>query len=507
MKNLIFALLFMFHNLLFSQLGVKLNTPEATNGYALFSNSAATYLVDNCGGIVNKWAVTQPENHCKLLPNGNLLYTKFNTIYELGWGGETIHKTVAQANDFTLDYEVIKLGNGNYLCVGRETRTLSEFEDHGYIIANTDPSVSDIVVEVELGTGKIVWRWNLFDHIIQDKRPSKKSFGDLKANPGKIDINAIATFDWEFYESFMINGMGYNPELDQIVLSVRKICEVVIIDHSTTTEEAKGSTGGKYKKGGDLLYRYGNPYNYRRGKVEDQQLFFQHNPQWILYGPHKGKISLFNNLLSSENYSSVEIIETPIKADGTYELGTDQPYQPLNPSVEFNEVTTNTEFSSGYTSGAKVLPNGNMIITEGQDSRIFEIDPSGKKVWEYYVKNGGYIFRSEKYDANYEAFIGKNLVPNGYVESPKSSYNCTIYKGTATENEASFDLKMWYSEDQIVTNLNEKFRFEIYDINGRLVHHGSTNTGAFTFTNKNSSGIYFIKITTSLKVYSQKIFI
>ena len=93
----------------------------------------------------------------------------------------------------------------------------------------------------------------------------------------------------------MINGMDYNVELDQIALSVRKISEVVIIDHSTTTEEARGSSGGRYGHGGDILYRWGNPQNYDQGNASDRTLYYQHNPNWIEHGEHKGKLIIHNN--------------------------------------------------------------------------------------------------------------------------------------------------------------------------------------------------------------------
>ena len=56
-----------------------------------------------------------------------------------------------------------------------------------------------------------------------------------------------------------VNSVDYNAELDQIVISVHEFSEIWIIDHSTTTAEAAGHTGGRSGKGGDLLYRWGNP--------------------------------------------------------------------------------------------------------------------------------------------------------------------------------------------------------------------------------------------------------
>jgi hypothetical protein len=41
------------------------------------------------------------------------------------------------------------------------------------------------------------------------------------------------------------------------------------------------------------------------------------------------------------------------------------------------------DFFSPYISGAQRLPNGNTLICEGCDGRIFEVTPDGLVVWEY----------------------------------------------------------------------------------------------------------------------------
>src|SRR5262249_31645110 len=73
-----------------------------------------------------------------------------------------------------------------------------------------------------------------------------------------------------------VNAVDYNAELDQIMLSTPEFNEIWIIDHGTTTAEAAGHTGGRRGKGGDLLYRWGNPATYRAGGPKDKTLFFQH---------------------------------------------------------------------------------------------------------------------------------------------------------------------------------------------------------------------------------------
>jgi hypothetical protein len=40
-------------------------------------------------------------------------------------------------------------------------------------------------------------------------------------------------------------------------------------------------------------------------------------------------------------------------------------------------------FYSGFISSAQLLPNGNTLITEGTDGRLFEVAPEYVIVWEY----------------------------------------------------------------------------------------------------------------------------
>ena len=104
-----------------------------------------------------------------------------------------------------------------------------------------------------------------------------------------------------------MNAIDYNPDLDQIALSVRGNSEVWIIDHSTTTAEAAGHSGGKRGKGGDLLYRWGNPLTYRAGTASDQRYFQQHDVEWVRPGyPGAGNLTCYNNGLGRGNYSTVD---------------------------------------------------------------------------------------------------------------------------------------------------------------------------------------------------------
>jgi hypothetical protein len=181
------------------------------------------------------------------------------------------------------------------------------------------------------------------------------------------------------------NSVAHNPRLDQIALSVWTFNEIWILDHSTTTEEAAGHTGGRGGKGGDLLYRWGNPIAYGRGTIEHQQLFGQHDAQWIPEGhPGAGNMMVFDNGSGrpAGRYSSVVEIKPPVDADGIYSMGAGGRFGPEKPVWQY-VAPDKRSFFADFISGAHRLANGNTFICSGPRGRFFEVTASGDIVWEY----------------------------------------------------------------------------------------------------------------------------
>ncbi|MBZ0257121.1 aryl-sulfate sulfotransferase, partial [bacterium] len=210
-------------------------------------------------------------------------------------------------------------------------------------------------------------------------------------------------------------------------LSVREFNEVWIIDHSTTTEQAKGSSGGRWGRGGDLLYRWGNPATYKQGTVIAQQLFSQHDAQWLADG---ASLLLFNNgrKRPGEDYSSVIQIELPVN-QGEYQKIEGKAFVPAKPSWEYS-AANKADFFSSFLSGAQRLPNGNTLICHGMNGSIFEVTNRGETVWKYIlplpnaelVTPGmhGYrmgLFTVRRYAPDDSAFEGKVLTPGVLLES------------------------------------------------------------------------------------------
>jgi hypothetical protein len=192
--------------------------------------------------------------------------------------------------------------------------------------------------------------------------------------------------DWTHF-----NAIAYNAELDQIVISVHSFSEIWIIDHSTTTKEAAGHTGGRYGKGGDLLYRWGNPRAYRSGSNADQRLFNQHNAHWIPRGlPGEGNMIVFNNggRRPDGSYSSVDEIVLPVTKDGKYARKPGLPFGPDKPVWSYT-APKKTDFYAFFISGADRLPNGNTLVCSGPDATVFEVTPQKEVVWKCAVPTRG----------------------------------------------------------------------------------------------------------------------
>lgn len=281
-------------------------------------------------------------------------------------------------------HDVEPMPNGNILVIAWELKTREEAQAAGRQTISGDmwPTMISELHPVGPNGAEIVWEWHLWDHLIQDVDPLKDNYGVVADHPELVDINlsGVANGTWDH-----ANAIDYNAALDQIVFSCRKLHEFFIIDHSTTTEEAAGHSGGNSGKGGDILYRWGNPQNYDRGTAADRYYYAVHSAQWIDPGlPGAGHILTFNNGFrgAPNNYSSVEEIVTPVDAQGNYLLTPGMAYQPEAPAWSYDNPAS---FYTQAQGGVQRLPNGNTLITESDDGIIFEVTATGSIVWLYFA--------------------------------------------------------------------------------------------------------------------------
>jgi hypothetical protein len=472
-------------------------------GYVLFSpyTGTKTFLMDKDGLVVHEWdGELSATLNGYLLENGHLIRMERDVDFptfaagglagrlrEYDWDGNLVWDFEYANEKEVIHHDLEVLPNGNILAISFELITVEEA-----IAAGKDPNTiakagiwPDKIIEIRPTKpfgGEIVWEWHMWDHLIQDFDASKPNYGVVSEHPERINVNIKNDLDFPpfspeevehmkeagiFTANFSAdniasdithaNAVAYNPELDQIAISVKHFGEVYVIDHSTTTEEAKGSTGGKSGHGGDLLYRWGNPANYGRGTEVDRKLFNQHDLKWIPKDyPGGNNFIVFNNDIADPNnkmpsplgammatrsadpevsiadignYSAVYEITLPMKESGMYEIPLDSAVGPSELAWEYTSPDKYS-FYSPIMSCAQRLKNGNTLITQGINGRVFEVTPEKEIVWEYWnpykfdyklpdgtnPQPGGGItqyglFRALQYDADYPAFAGKTLKP------------------------------------------------------------------------------------------------
>lgn len=519
--------------------GVLQYQPDSTfEGYMLLApfTGKNTYLIDNCGREINRWEGNlNPAASTYFLENGKLLRTERDTenpaLPSTGGGGyvklydwEGTEEWSFHYSDSTvrLHHDIEYMPNGNILMIAWHEKTLEEAIAAGRnpeLLANPPYPTglwSEHIIEVDRETNNIVWEWHVWDHLIQDIDSTKNNYGAISEHPELIDINGGPNAP----DFIHFNSIAYNAELDQIVLSAHQYSEIWIIDHSTTTAEAATGEGGNSGKGGDLLYRWGNPQKYGHGSEADRKFFFQHDAHWISSGPHAGKIMVFNNGQGRpcpepcNGFSSVEIINTPLNENGTYDDAT-LPFLPDTYDWRYVDPVDSLSFYSPFISGAQMLSNGNVLICSGAHGNMFEINAEHETVWEYQnpftfdtplsqgdapLQASGLVFRAYKYTTDYSGFDGLNPEPGDYLELNPDTTHCVA--GTSGQKESGDfgnDILVFpnpiVDEVQIDLNQTKVDHIDCLDINGKIVSTISVISPKPIINTMNwPTGIYLLKL-------------
>ena len=516
-------------------MGLLSSTTENEDGYVLFApnSGTTTYLIDKCGYFVHSWPSTyRPGLAAYLLDDGSLLRTGRTqnqtfvaggiggVIERIDWEGNLVWSYSISSSSECQHHDIHPMSNGNVLVISYEYKTIAQAIEAGRDSTALGNSFwSEKIIEIEpqgMNGGTIVWEWHMWDHLVQEFDSTAANYGVVSEHPELLDINYGGGTDADWLH---LNGIDYNAELDQIVMSTHNLHEIWIIDHSTSTAEAASHVGGNSGKGGDFLYRWGNPQVYGRGTAADQKFFGQHNPTWIRPGQvDEGKLMVFNNGLQRPggNYSTVDVIEPLMDASGAYVMDTSGMFLPQATSWMYSPTPI---FYAMNISGAQRLPSGNTLICSGPQGIFMEVDYEGNLVWNYRspVGQGGNIltqgntpaqnavFRCTQYPVDYPAFIGRDLTVGAPIELNPLAYDCTMLVTSRVEeqvNAMGFTVFAAHPDELRVTPTASANRcsFELYDISGRRLmtwSHLDTTAGqsfALKLNQPLSSGIYVLSM-------------
>ncbi len=438
------------------QRGLRIHEDGAFPGYTLFAplQTGSTFLIDMEGSVVHEWKTPYgPGASVYLLGNGHLLRcTRVDDnprfwgggiggrVLELDWEGNVVWTYVLSDEEHSQHHDIEPLPNGNVLVIAWEYLSREETLRLG-----RDPDLvadeglwPDAIFEVEPVRpegGRILWEWHAKDHLIQDRDPGLPNFGSISDHPERLDVNGdrrtapppseeerrklaeqeeqlralgYVGGDAEPEEEPMekgdaprerrgdwlhTNSVDYDPINDLVLMSTPHFDEIWIVDHSTTTAEAAAGRGGRRGKGGDLLWRWGNPRRFELGGEADQRLFGQHDAQWIEAGlPGEGHVLVFNNGSGrpEKEFSSADELALPFDPAHGFAREPGRSFGPT--ALAWTYSAPNPEdFYSFFISGCQRLPNGNTLICSGKQGRFFEVTKEGRIVWEYLNPFGGEI--------------------------------------------------------------------------------------------------------------------
>ncbi len=408
-------------------LGVVTNEEAAFQGYTLVTPQSATrtYLIDMKGNVVQEWdskytaffSLIDPKTG-NLIRHGNVpegAKTPFGgqagIFEEFDWTG----KKVWEYNSYTpteISHHTFSLmPNGNILCLIWRQHSYDEAIAKGLdpekpgramlpkgvkIGFGTPTQVEgiwvDVIREVERGTGKTVWEWDVWDHI--GTGPDQL---DINVFCGLTNMKSFTGPDWTHF-----NGVSYNPDTNEVCFTSRNLGEVYVID---------------YGKNEGIKFRWGNPANYGQGKAPagygndgDQKLFGPHAPAWT----KEGTITIFDNGTQrpSGNYSRGVEISRDGKVVSQWNAGM--------------SGTGNFNFYTPFQGGVQKLDNGSILITSTQNGHVVEVTPDNKVVWEFVnpmgrdnkvyssSSNQGFagqfaVHKALRYGTDFPGFAGKDL--------------------------------------------------------------------------------------------------
>ena len=347
-------------------------------------------------------------------------------LREIDWDGNVVWSLLVNDEHQQVHHDFDVLPSGNLMYLVREYRSREEAIESGRDPAAVDGEGMwpDAIVEVRPprngAEAEVVWEWHAWDHLVQDHDETKSNHGSIQDHPDRIDVNAdrrrrpsmteeelrelreleeqMAALGYgggeededDWYDSYPLgtapdwlhtNAVTLHPELDLIVLSVSNLNELWVIDHSTTTEEAASDAGGRWGRGGEILWRWGSPRNYGAGQDSDTQLFFQHDPTWVPGGgPGELRLLVFNNGGGQRDYSSVDELVLPFDPAAGFRREPGQPFGPAEPAWSYRLPD---DCTSSFLSGARRLPNGSTLICAGPPGRLLEVTRDGQLVWDY----------------------------------------------------------------------------------------------------------------------------
>jgi arylsulfotransferase ASST len=364
---------------------------RAYNGYVLFGGAdRKTHLIDMSGAEVHAWpqtgspsemldpALTGAPGHVLLqlshsansgtgyVPGAPVRINK--TIGEVDWSGKVVWSWGEQAPGGAAQqhHDWNRTAAGDTLILANSVHPIKGF---------AAPQVYDDVIYQIGRDGRITWRWAASEHLEEfGFTPAQLALVKASESPDYLHLNNMSPLGPNRW--FDAGDKRFAP--DNILIDSRNANFIAIIEKAT----------------GRIVWRIGPNFpppppmpmpgaalqTAAAGPRPVDQISGQHDAHLIPKGlPGAGNLLVFDNqgeggypVAPRGVTSGSRVLEIdPVKKAIVWEYAADMSGAPQ------------WSFHSAFISSARRLPNGNTLIDEGMNGRLFQVTPAGDIVWEY----------------------------------------------------------------------------------------------------------------------------
>ena len=351
------------------------NPQKAYDGYTLFApkGGSEVWLIDMEGQFVHHWEMDlNPGDYGILLPDGHLLYAgrlRDRPLDFGGAGGKLVEvdwdgNIIWRYEDPYMHHDFYRMDNGNTMVL----RWVSVPHEIAVRVKGGLPGTerrgmiwADSFQEVT-PAGKVVWEWLGYEHL----------------DPA-VDIICPLCHRSEWTHA---NACFVLPNGD-ILTTFRRTDTIALIDKGT----------------GDIKWRWGVG-----------ELAHPHNPTLL----DNGNILVFDNGVHRKQGTGFRSYSRVLEVN------------PKTGKIEWEyQSVPPHHFYAPVISGCQRLPNGNTLICEGTEGRLFEVTPDKEVVWEFvnpcYCKDkkpqlgwNNMVFRAYRYSPDHPGLKGKSLNPDRF---------------------------------------------------------------------------------------------
>ena len=388
--------------------GTTIFNPQKTwSGFTMLTMLGVdANLIDMNGNEVHSWKGRHGFPN-KILPGGNLVsgsgmrngkhgFQDQTELVQVDWSGKVVWKfdglehiadpcetprwMARQHHDFQREGNPVgyyvpgmepKRENGNTLMLVHRNVRNNDISDKLLL--------DDAFIEVTWD-GKTVWEWNANEHF-EELGFSQSAKRALARQPNMVAV-AEGFGDWMHINSmsklgpnrwFEAGDTRFNPE--NLIFSSRESNILAIIDKKSgkiVWKTGPNYTLGALKKLGYIIGPH-HVHMIPRGLPGEGNILVFDNGGWAGYGmPNPSSSNGVKN--AWRDYSRILEFD-PVSLDIVWQY--------TSKEAGFRMPMYGHRFYSSLVSSAQRLLNGNTLITEGVDGRVFEITREFEIVWEY----------------------------------------------------------------------------------------------------------------------------